>query len=147
MLGATEYVADALTEKLTSYGVNSTIHLAPELDELNPQAIWLICTSTHGAGDFPDNIQPFARQLQNASLNDTRYMLIGLGDSSYDTFCEAGKTMHRLMQNAGAHNLSEPCYIDVLSHPIPEDEAVDWLESHLQRDNFIQTVNHTRVGV
>lgn len=147
MLGATEYVADALTEKLTQYGIKSTIHLAPELSELDPQAIWLICTSTHGAGDFPDNIQPFANQLHNTDLHDTRYMLIGLGDSSYDTFCEAGKTMHRLMQNAQAHSLCAPCYIDVLSHPIPEDEAVEWLDNHLQRDSFIQQIRLTGVRV
>ncbi|ALT00564.1 nitric oxide synthase [Lacimicrobium alkaliphilum] len=146
MLGATEYVADALAEELTNYDLNSRIHLTPDLSELDPQATWLICTSTHGAGDFPDNIHAFTRQLPQASLNQIRYLLVGLGDSSYDTFCEAGKTMHRLMQAAGASSIVEPCYIDVLEHPIPEDEAVAWLNSHLQSPKFIQSLNLTGAG-
>lgn len=146
MLGATEYVADALAEELINYDLKSRIHLNPDLKELDPQAIWLICTSTHGAGDFPDNIQFFTRQLSEAGLNNTRYLLIGLGDSSYDTFCEAGKSLHRLMQSAGANNIIDPFYIDVLQHPIPEDEAVTWLQSHLQREKFIQSLNLTEAG-
>lgn len=146
MLGATEYVADALAEELTNHDLNSRIHLTPDLTELDPRAVWLICTSTHGAGDFPDNIQTFTKQLPQASLNHIRYLLVGLGDSSYDTFCEAGKTMHQLMQAAGANNIVDPCYIDVLEHPIPEDEAVAWLNRHLQRQKFIQSLNLTEAG-
>lgn len=78
MLGATEYVADALAEELTNHDLNSRIHLTPDLSELDPQATWLICTSTHGAGDFPDNIHAFTKQLPQASLNQIRYLLVGL---------------------------------------------------------------------
>ncbi|GAB3025937.1 FMN-binding protein MioC [Bowmanella dokdonensis] len=133
MLGATEYVADAVGEKLEQLGISFRIHLAPDLHELDQAAVWLICSSTHGAGDLPDNIQTFAGQLHKTSLRGIRYLLIGLGDSSYDTFCEGGKQLHRLMQQAGAEAIAEPCYIDVLSHPIPEDEAVSWLADCLSQ--------------
>ena len=132
MLGATEYVADAVGEKLRERSLPFQIHLSPDLTELDTQAVWLICSSTHGAGDLPDNIQPFAEQLHQADLKQVHYLLIGLGDSSYDTFCEGGKQLHAMMQKAGARALCEPYYIDVLTHPIPEEEAVEWFEQCLR---------------
>ena len=62
VLGASEYVADALQEVLLSHTHSAEIHLTPQLSDLDKDATWLICTSTHGAGDLPDNIQPFVKQ-------------------------------------------------------------------------------------
>ncbi len=60
MLGAAEYVADAIAEKLDASGHTHTIHAEPNLDEIKTESTWIVCTSTHGAGELPDNIQPFA---------------------------------------------------------------------------------------
>ncbi len=129
VLGASEYVADALAELIAKQNNTADIHLAPDLAEISPDATWIICTSTHGAGDLPDNIQPFAEQLQRADLTNVKAYVIGLGDSSYDTYCFAAKTMETLLKQAGATILATPLHIDVLSHPIPEDEAVAWFET------------------
>jgi len=129
MLGASEYVADALAELLAKHKVE--IHLKPDLQQLDPTAYWVICSSTHGAGELPDNIQPFARQLANTELADTKFAVIALGDSSYDTFCEGGKHLTRLMQNAKATQLGETYCIDVLEHPVPEENATEWFKHWL----------------
>lgn len=133
MLGATEYVADALEILLTKYSHDCQIHLQPDIKNLDNNAIWLICSSTHGAGDLPDNIQPFAKQLEKVSLSDTDYLVVGLGDSSYDTFCEAAKHLSTLMANSGANRLTNITLIDVLNCPIPEDEACLQLEKWLSQ--------------
>ncbi|WP_416306756.1 FMN-binding protein MioC [Neptunicella sp. SCSIO 80796] len=140
MLGASEYVADALAAKLETLGIHSEIYLTPDMQQLDQDNLWCICTSTHGAGDLPDNIQPFAEQLKQQQLPRVNYIIIGLGDSSYDTFCEGGKQMHQLMQSAKANSLSEPLYIDVLHHPIPEDEAETWLENLFEQPQFKQYI-------
>ena len=57
--------------------------------------------------------------------------LVGLGDSSYDTYCFGALTMQKLLEEGGATLLREPLHIDVLNHPIPEDKAVEWFESVL----------------
>jgi MioC protein len=132
MLGASEYVADALKESLQQHQLNANIALQAELSELDLNATWIICTSTHGAGDLPDNIQHFATQVKDCSFKDLKFLVIGLGDSSYDTFCFAAKQIQDLLQQAGATLLVPALHIDVLNHPIPEDHAVDWLESWLQ---------------
>lgn len=131
VLGASEYVADALQEVLLGQSHSAEIHLTPQLSDLDREAIWLICTSTHGAGDLPDNIQPFAKQLDAQNLSSVKFLIIGLGDSSYDTFCMGAMQIETILLNASATLLYPALHIDVLHHPIPEDNAVDWLKNWL----------------
>ncbi len=131
MLGAAEYVADALLLKLEEHNHTGQIHLTPDISQLNTNNIWLICTSTHGAGELPDNIQSFAKQLQQQDLSKVKFAIIGLGDSSYDTFCFGAKQMQTILLEKTAKILKSPIHIDVLEHPIPEELAVEWLETWL----------------
>jgi MioC protein len=130
VLGATEYVADGLKALCDELGLAANVHFQPQLNELDSSSTWIVCSSTHGAGDLPDNIQPFYDELNHASLDNT-YYLIGLGDSSYDTYCGAAEKLTQQLQNTGATELSSPLLIDVLQHPIPEDVAVAWLKQQL----------------
>lgn len=139
MLGAAEYVAEAMQEELNQHGINSDIHLQPDFGQINISGSWIICSSTHGAGDLPDNIQEFGKALDQLSgsnqLRTVTFLTVALGDTSYDTFCQAGKTLHQAMLNAGGQAMSDVFSIDVLEHPIPEDAAVEWLEQLLQEQN------------
>jgi MioC protein len=134
VLGASEYVADALQEVLLSHTHSAEIHLTPRLSELDQSANWVICTSTHGAGDLPDNIQPFADQLKTQTITATPFLVVGLGDSSYDTYCHGSIQIENIMVNAGAKLLCPALHIDVLNHPIPEDAAVEWLKDWLKNN-------------
>lgn len=129
VLGASEYVAEALQEELVSQNHTANVHLAPDLSEIDQNAIWLICSSTHGAGDLPDNIQPFIKQIESLQLTNNQYMVVGLGDSSYDTFCFAAIKLEEMLSNLGGKLLTPSLHIDVLNHPIPEDVAVEWLKN------------------
>ena len=131
VLGASEYVADAISEHLKTHDIETEIHLEPDYNTIPKDAFWLICSSTHGAGELPDNIQAFAEDLTGQELEGLPYWVISLGDSSYDTFCEGGATLHRLMHEAKGSAIAEPLQIDVLQHPIPEDYAVEWLSNNL----------------
>ena len=134
VLGASEYVADALQEVLLSHTHNAKIHLTPQLSDLDQSATWLICTSTHGAGDLPDNIQPFAEQLKTQTLSTTSFLMVGLGDSSYDTYCQGSIQLENIMLKTRAKLLCPALHIDVLNHPIPEDAAVEWLKIWLKNN-------------
>jgi len=136
MLGASEYVADRLTERLEDKH-QVTHHLTPDLAEfdLTREDNWIICTSTHGAGDFPDNIVKFVDALtqQTPNLSKIKYAVCGLGDSNYDTFCQAGKTIDQLLQQLGATRLIESLLIDVTQGDLPEDHAEIWLTTWMDR--------------
>ncbi|WGW00380.1 FMN-binding protein MioC [Vibrio sp. YMD68] len=131
-LGGTEYVGDHISDHLTANGIEVTVHNQPSLEAIPASGTWLIVTSTHGAGDYPDNIQPFIHALQSTppKMVDVRYSVIAIGDSSYDTFCNAGKHADELLADIGATRLSNCLLIDVLNTPVPEDEVDIWLSLH-----------------
>ena len=130
-LGGTEYVAEAIQPLLEDAGFDSEIQFDPDLNTLSLQSdqIWLICISTHGAGDYPDNFKPFVEQLQqvNSTIHDVKYGVIGIGDSNYDTFCEAAINIDLLLEEMGAVRLGERLEIDIVENPVPEDLVVDWI--------------------
>lgn len=62
-LGSAEYVAEHLAEKLEEAGYSTDIQHGPLVDDLQAEGIWLVISSTHGAGDIPDNLVPFYEAL------------------------------------------------------------------------------------
>ncbi|WP_100753461.1 FMN-binding protein MioC [Vibrio salilacus] len=134
-LGGTEYVGDHLSDLLVEKGFETTIHNQPQLAEINNSGTWLIVTSTHGAGEYPDNIQPFIAQLQSTppKMSDVKYAVIAIGDSSYDTFCAAGQHAYDLLEDIGSTPISDCFTIDILAHDVPEDAAEEWLLTHIDR--------------
>ncbi|MEH8022317.1 MULTISPECIES: FMN-binding protein MioC [Rheinheimera] len=128
-MGAAEYVAEQVAETLVQAGYDVKLHLKPELDHLNRTDVWLVITSTYGAGDLPDNIQPFADQLaqDRSDLTTLSYAVITLGDSSYDTFCEAGRKIAKSLEFKGATSLIDSLEIDAQQPELPEDIALVWL--------------------
>lgn len=136
MLGASEYVAEDLQRLLVENNQPAEVYLQPDITNIDPDGTWILCSSTHGAGDLPDNIQSFAKALQQQRLDKVKFLVVALGDSSYDTFCEGGKTLFTLMQNCGATPLAELFCIDVLTHSIPEEIAVSWLENLIGANLF-----------
>lgn len=127
VLGASEYVAEAIQQHLESKGHTVTCHFKPDINDINEDSLLLICTSTHGAGDLPENIEPFVKQLSEANLSHRKGLIIGLGDSSYDTYCGAAIKIEQTIVKAGLQLLAAPLHIDVLHHPIPEDNALEWI--------------------
>lgn len=129
-LGGAEYVGDHLSELLQENGLETTIHNNPDAKTIPNQGTWLIITSTHGAGDYPDNIQPFINSLSVTppKMNDVKFAVIAIGDSSYDTFCAAGKHAYSLLEDIGASPVAECLTIDILAHQVPEEPAEEWLK-------------------
>ncbi|PWC09329.1 FMN-binding protein MioC [Brenneria roseae subsp. americana] len=130
-LGGAEYVAEHLAELLEKEGFSTEMLHGPELDELPDRGLWLVVTSTHGAGELPDNLQPLFEQLeqQKPDLSQVRFGAIGIGSKEYDTFCGAIQTADRVLTQSGAKRIGEILQIDVTEHEIPEDPAEAWLGS------------------
>ncbi|WP_025123139.1 MULTISPECIES: FMN-binding protein MioC [unclassified Serratia (in: enterobacteria)] len=130
-LGSAEYVAEHLAEQLEAAGFTTEMLHGPELDELTLSGRWLVVSSTHGAGDLPDNLQPLLEQLaeQQPDLSQVQFGAVGLGSSEYDTFCGAIKQIDDLFQARGAKRIGDRLEIDVTQHDIPEDPAEEWLKN------------------
>jgi len=130
-LGSAEYVADHLAEILSESGYTTETLYGPEPDEVKPEGIWLVVTSTHGAGELPDNIQPLFNAIkeQQPDLSQLRYGAVGLGNHEYDLFCGAIIQFDELLHSLGAQRIGDRLEIDVLEHDIPEDPAGVWVET------------------
>lgn len=128
-MGAAEYTAEQVADTLVQAGYEVRLHLTPDLEQLARNSTWLVITSTYGAGDLPDNIQPFADQLaqDRSDLTTVSYAVITLGDSSYDTFCLAGRKIEALLAAKQATAMGIKLDIDVLTADLPEDQALAWL--------------------
>ncbi|GIU05637.1 FMN-binding protein MioC [Shewanella glacialipiscicola] len=128
-LGSAEYVADEIMAQLTEQGHQVQVYLTPTLHEIDTHALWIIVSSTHGAGDLPDNIQPFFNEIteQKPDLSQVNFALCAIGDSSYDTFCQGPEKLISAIQECDAKAFVDKIQIDVQLDPVPEDPALAWL--------------------
>jgi MioC protein len=111
----------------------ATIDLLPmdglDITVLDRPGIFVICTSTTGSGDLPDNAQALFHSLDAHAkfLGHVRYGMVALGDSSYgDSFLGGGRQMDERLRDLGAQRLGEICVLDAMETTQPEDDAVAW---------------------
>ncbi|CDG19684.1 FMN-binding protein, required for biotin synthase activity [Xenorhabdus poinarii G6] len=129
-LGSAEYVAEHMAEILENDGFSTEVLHGPSLEDLPLEGLWLVVTSTHGAGDLPDNIQPLADAItqHHPDLSKITFGAVGIGSSEYDTFCGAIRSLERLFADHGAKRIGDRLEIDILQHEIPEDPAEEWVK-------------------
>lgn len=98
-------------------------------------ALYIICTSTYGMGDVPDNAQALYDSLaaEPRFLGHIRYGVIALGDSAShaQTFCFGGKKFNERLQDLGARRLGEICCLDSGIETQAEVQAVAWCRNWL----------------
>jgi len=91
--------------------------------------VFLICTSTYGQGDVPDNARALYEDLQKKrpDLSKLRYGVFGLGDRTYaETFNFGGKRFDEILTELGAKRVGERYKHDASSGVLPEETAVEW---------------------
>jgi MioC protein len=91
--------------------------------------VFLICTSTYGQGDVPDNAKALYADLQakRPNLAHVRYGVFGLGDRTYaETFNFGGKRFDDILAELGAQRVGERVQHDASSGVLPEETAEEW---------------------
>ena len=96
--------------------------------------VFLICTSTYGQGDVPDNARALYQDLgtKRPDLSRVRYGVFGLGDRTYaETFNFGGKKFDDLLTELGAKRVGERHKHDASSGIMPEETALEWCREWL----------------
>src|SRR5689334_22036040 len=130
--GNAQMVADALKPVLMAAGhsVDVTDKAASAADLRSHDVLLVVC-ATHGSGDIPTNIQPLAQTLERErpDLSSHRYGVVALGDMTYqDTFCGGGKKVDKAFELCGARRIGDRLEVDASSQPLPDEEALSWVE-------------------
>lgn len=131
MTGTAQLVAEELELVWDGEGVNVETLQMDGLDAsvLERTGVFLVCTSTYGQGDVPDNAKKFFEDLQTRrpDLSRVRYGVFGLGDRTYaETFNFGGKRFDDLLTELGAERLGERIQHDASSGVLPEEKAEEW---------------------
>ncbi len=132
MTGTAEMVAQEVQTALEAAGHAAGIRMMDDLDAgvFAGGGVFLICTSTYGQGDVPDNAQEFIASLERErpDLSAVTYGVIALGDLTYrDTFCEGGLRFDALLTELGARRVGEVLKHDASSGTLPEEVAAQWI--------------------
>jgi MioC protein len=136
MTSTADYVAQSIQMDCTDLVDDIEICLMDGLrsDCLQEDALYLICTSTYGSGDVPDNSRALYESLdaQPRDLSRVRYGVIALGDRTYlQTFCMGGKKFDERLQGLGAQRVGEVWCHDASAGTMPETEGVAWCREWL----------------
>lgn len=132
MTGTAELVADEVAETVAARGVAAEVKPMDGLDSgiFAPGGAFLICSSTYGQGDVPDNAQKLFTDLEQTrpDLSRVTYGVIALGDRTYaQTFCFGGKRFDAALSALGARRIGEVMLHDASAGTIPEEVAVEWV--------------------
>ena len=138
MTGTAQLVAQELELRLDDGDVQAQTRL---MDGLDAEAfagggLFLICTSTYGQGDVPDNAKQLYEWLQNArpDLSNVQYGVIALGDRTYaETFCNGGKRFDQILSELGARRIGEVMLHDASAGTMPEEVAVEWAPGWMEK--------------
>ena len=137
MTSTADYVAQAIQMDCADLADEIEVQL---MDGLNISAfdetdvLYLICTSTYGSGDVPDNARALYESLDSAPkfLGHVRYGVIALGDSTYmQTFCFGGKKFDERLQGLGAHRVGEVWCHNASEGTLPETKGAAWCREWL----------------
>ncbi len=116
--GNAKGVAESIKSQAQGKGLQ--VQLASMSDfkpkQLKKETHLIVVTSTLGEGEPPENAVDLLGQLKAGKLgklDGLKFAVLGLGDSSYEFFCQAGKDFDAHLEKAGAERVLARGDLDV----------------------------------
>ena len=96
--------------------------------QLKTESHVVVIVSTHGEGEAPDDavaLHSFLAGKKAPKLNDLNFAVLGLGDTSYEFFCQTAKDFDKRLQDLGAKRITGrvDCDVDY------DADATTWFET------------------
>lgn len=127
--GNSHGLAKKLVKKLEEQGLKTTLSAMSDFkpNTLKKVQDLLLVVSTHGEGEPPDNAISFYEFLHSKrapKLEDLRFSVLALGDTSYEFFCQTGKDFDKRLEELGGKRLIPrvDCDVDF------EGPAAKWID-------------------
>lgn len=138
--GNAESVAEQAGEQAAARGIPArVVDMADyKTRNLRDEQLLMIVTATHGEGDPPDpatGFHEFVHGRKAPKLQGAKFAVLGLGDTSYEHFCQTGKDFDARLEELGAERLLERVDCDVDFEEAAEQwigQALDAFAEHAQ---------------
>lgn len=130
--GNAKGVATAIKAQAEARGLPVTLASMADYKpkQLKKESHLLVVVSTYGEGEPPESAVDLFEQLKKGKigkLDGLKFAVLGLGDSSYEFFCQTGKDFDDFLATAGAERIYELANLDVDY----QDAAKSWGEQAL----------------
>lgn len=130
--GNAKGVASAIKAQAEARGLPATLASMADYKpkQLKKESHLLVVVSTYGEGEPPESAVDLFEQLKKGKigkLDGLKFAVLGLGDSSYEFFCQTGKDFDDFLAKAGAERIYELASLDVDY----QDAAKSWGEQAL----------------
>jgi len=116
--GNAKSVAQEFKAKLDAINIPAKIASMADykLKQLKVESHVVIIVSTHGIGEAPDDavsLHSFLAGKKAPKLNNLNFAVLGLGDTSYEFFCQTAKDFDKRLQDLGATRITDRVDCDV----------------------------------
>ncbi|EKM0361536.1 NADPH-dependent assimilatory sulfite reductase flavoprotein subunit [Cronobacter turicensis] len=116
--GNARRVAEALRDDLLAAQLNVNLVNAGDykFKQIAQEKLLVVVASTQGEGDPPEEavaLHKFLLSKKAPKLDGTAFAVFGLGDTSYERFCQAGKDFDTRLAELGAERLLDRVDADV----------------------------------
>ncbi|MCS2156498.1 NADPH-dependent assimilatory sulfite reductase flavoprotein subunit [Scandinavium sp. H11S7] len=127
--GNARRVAEQLRDSLLAAKLNVKLVNAGDykFKQIAQEKLLVVVTSTQGEGEPPEEavaLHKFLFSKKAPKLNGTAFAVFGLGDTSYEFFCQSGKDFDNKLAELGGERLLDRVDTDVEYQPA----AAEWRE-------------------
>ncbi|KMJ43688.1 sulfite reductase subunit alpha [Xenorhabdus khoisanae] len=134
--GNARRLAEQLRDSLLAANLNVNLINAGDykFKQISQERVLIIIASTQGEGEPAEEAVALYKYLYSKkapSMKDTVYAVFGLGDTSYENFCQAGKDFDNRLNELGAQRLLDRVDADVEY----QEQAEQW---HRQITDILQ---------
>ncbi|AOM42484.1 NADPH-dependent assimilatory sulfite reductase flavoprotein subunit [Xenorhabdus hominickii] len=116
--GNARRLAEQLRDSLLAANLNVKLINAGDykFKQISQERVLIIIASTQGEGEPAEEAVALYKYLYSKkapSMKETAYAVFGLGDTSYENFCQAGKDFDNRLNELGAQRLLDRIDVDV----------------------------------
>jgi len=128
--GNAKHEAKAFSEQLKANGAKTNLVSMADYKprKIKDETHLVLFVSTHGEGEAPDDAIEFHEFLASKKapkLPALQYAVVGLGDTSYELFCQTGKDFDARLSALGAQSITDrlDCDVDYV------DDIASWSQT------------------
>lgn len=146
--GNSKGVAQQLADQAGIKGITHTLVSMADykVKSIKDESHLIIVVSTNGEGEAPDDaidLHEFLATKKAPKLDNLKFAVLALGDSSYEFFCQTGKDFDQRLTALGATAILDRLDADVdYEQQTPEwfEQVLDKVEQTLEKGGFVATL-------